>query len=150
MIIRKVLVLAIGVMLLGEGVFAMPKGAKFMNNSDIQLSCNVSPKSVQGYKNFGTDFCEALAAYVTDELAADFHLVSRDEWIKNGRAIQVDVRLNSISGADVTITSGRVSDGTFFEELSTESSLFSSDQPLSPSSSRVLVRGIGMQLGLVR
>ena len=121
-----------------------------MSNSTIQLSCHVLQKEIHMQEGFDEDFCRALAAYLEDGLDAGFYLVSGDEWGKDGKAVEVDVRVESKDGARVTIASGYVNSGVFTKKSSVEMSLFSSDAPLSPSSSKALVREIGKQFGIIR
>ncbi len=148
--IRNTFIIAIGVMIVTGGVFAMSAGTKIVNNSDIQLFCNVSAQQPLVPEGFEEEFCSALEIYLADDLATKFRLVPRGEWIKDGRAVQVNVRLRSQDAAAVTITAGYVGAGSFNKETTSELSLFSSDQPITSLSSKALVRGIGMQLGLLR
>jgi hypothetical protein len=116
----------------------------------VQLRCTVSASGVPLQAGFEQDFCQALASNLTQHLGPKFRLTAQSGWTGEGRAVAVDIRVASKSRAEVTTSYGEVSQGIFTPGSSASSSLDVVDGPLTPASSRVLVRGIGLQMGLVR
>lgn len=126
----------------------MSKIPEIANAPIIQLSCQILPQETEMPTGFAGDFCDALTSGLASAATVSFRLVPKGAWLMDGRAVQVDVRLNSENGAGVTIALGRVGDGAFIEQSSTEMGLYSSGQPLSPASAETLARGIFKQLGV--
>lgn len=128
----------------------MAEAAKTDKKMVIHFRCSVSALAPQVAVEFEDQFCQALAGNLSRDLDATFHLTSGTNWHGEGRALAVDIRMTSMNRASVTISTGQLREGTFTANSTTDTSLTSFDRPLTPAASRTLVRGIGLQMGLIR
>jgi hypothetical protein len=110
----------------------------------------VSSSIAQLGDDFERLFCQTLVENLSRDLGAMFRSTRQPDWPGDGKTVTVDVRVASKSRAEVTTSYGEVSEGTFTPGSSASSSLGAIDAPLTPASSRALVRGIALQMGLVR
>ena len=127
----------------------MAVAEKNLGQSVVFLRCKVSSLPSQMPADFEKEFCQALASNLSRDLSTPFQLTAEEGWRGEGAAVVVDVRMASTNRAEVTISPGRAEEGAFKANSSTTTSLTSIDRPLSPASSRTLVRGIGLVLGII-
>jgi hypothetical protein len=127
----------------GSATMAAPKAV-------IQLKCSVLSSEPDSAADFEQKFCRVLADSLTRDLEATFQLTVQSQWKGDGKAVAVNVQMLSNNRANVTMSYGEVSRGIFTLASSSSASLDAVDGPLTPNSSKALIRSIGLETGLLR
>lgn len=122
---------------------ARAAAAKAQRVAEMQLKCTLSG----GPAMFAEEFCRALAGNLARDLGLAVRVV--DDWSGSGAATSVALAMSRADRASVQVTIGDIEGGVLRVRSTTTTILSSRDRPLTPASSRALVRGIGVGLGMV-
>ena len=120
------------------------------DRSVVQMRCRVSSSTPQVKFEFEKEFCRALVHNLSEDLGTTFELTEDSNWKSEGRVLEIEIHVRSTDKASVTTTTGQIEEGIYKPNFTKSTSLSTVDGPLSSSSSRALVRVIGLQMGLIR